>query len=324
MIRLKNLLRAGLLAGLAAACGFAQAQAYPDKPIRLVVPFTPAGSTTLLARIISEHLSPQYGKQILVENKPGAGAHLGAEFVARAPADGYTLLFGTIGIHAAHAIFPKLNYDPAKDLQPVLILVELPLVLVVHPNSPAKTVRDFIGMAKAKPGEINFSSAGSGSSTHLTGELFALMADVKMTHIAYKGSAPAMQDVMGNQVQAMFEQLPTVLPQIQGGRLKPLGVTSKARLPQLPEVPTIAESGVPGYESTSWFTIAAPAGTPAPIIQKLNTDLNAMLKSPEILTRLAGLGMTAVGGSVEFAAKHYATETEKWTRVIRTAKLTAN
>lgn len=313
-----------LLAALLAVCGVAQAQNYPEKPIRLVVPFTPAGSTTLLARIISDYLSPQYGQQVLVENKPGAGAHLGAEFVARAPADGYTLLFGTIGIHAAHAIYPKLNYDPAKDLQPVLILVELPLVLVVHPNSPAKTVRDFIAMAKAKPGEINFSSAGSGSSTHMTGELFAMMADVKLTHIAYKGSAPAMQDVMGNQVHAMFEQLPTVLPQIQGGRLKALGVTSKARVPQLPDVPTIAEAGVPGYESTSWFTIAVPAKTPAAIIQKLNTDLNAMLKAPEVQARLAGLGMTAIGGSVDYAAKHYASETEKWTKVIRTAGLKAN
>ncbi len=320
MLRLKHLLLAFALVVSSAA----YAQGYPEKPIRLVVPFTPAGSTTLLARIISDHLSPKYGQQILVENKPGAGAHLGAEFVARAPADGYTLLFGTIGIHAAHAIYPKLNYDPAKDLQPVLILVELPLVLVVNPNSPAKNVRDFIAMAKAKPGEINFSSAGSGSSTHLTGELFALMAEVKMTHIPYKGSAPAMQDVMGNQVHAMFEQLPTVLPQIQGGRLKPLGVTSKARLTQLPDVPTIAEAGVPGYESTSWFTIAAPAKTPAAIIQKLNADLNSMLKAPEIQARLAGLGMTAVGGSVEYAARHYASETEKWTKVIRTAGLKAN
>lgn len=300
------------------------AQKYPEKPIRLVVPFTPAGSTTLLARMISEHLSPQYGHQIIVDNKPGAGAHLGAEFVARAPADGYTFLFGTIGIHAASAIYPKLNYDPAKDLEPVIILIELPLVLVVHPTSPAKSVKDFIEMAKAKPGDINFSSAGPGSSTHLTGELFAMMANVKMTHIAYKGSAPAMQDVMGNQVHAMFEQLPTVLPQIQGGRLKPLGVTSKARLPQLPNIPTIAEAGVPGYESTSWFTIAAPRGTPAAIIQKFNADLNAMLKTPAVQSRLGELGMTVIGGTPEFAAKHYASETEKWTKVIKTGNLKPN
>jgi len=320
MIRLTHL----LLAGLLALCGAAQAQSYPDKPIRLVVPFTPAGSTTLLARMISEYLSPLYGQQVLVENKPGAGAHLGAEFVARAPADGYTILFGTLGIHAASAIYPKLNYEPAKDLQPVILLVELPLVLVVNPASPAKNVRDFLAMAKAKPGEINFSSAGMGSSTHMTGELFAMMADVKLTHIAYKGSAPAMQDVMGNQVQAMFEQLPTVLPQIQGGRLKALGVTGKARVAQLPDVPTIAESGVPGYESTSWFTIAVPAKTPPALIQKLNTDMNAMLKAPEFVARLAPLGMTPIGGSVDAAAKFYASETVKWTKVIKTAGLKAD
>ena len=318
-----------LLKSLLLACAFAvaapaSAQKFPDKPIRLVVPFTPAGSTTLLARIISDHLSPQYGQQIIVDNKPGAAGHVGAEFVARAPADGYTLLFGTIGIHAAHALYSKLGYDPAKELQPVVILIELPLVLVVHPSSPANNVQEFIAMAKAKPGDINFSSAGSGSSTHLTGELFKIMSGTVLTHIPYKGSAPAMQDVMGNQVQAMFEQLPTTLPQIQGGRLKPLGVTSKARAAQLPGVPTIAESGVPGYESTGWFTIAAPAKTPAAIVQKLNADLNAMLKAPEIQARLGGLGMTIVGGSTEFAAKYYASETEKWTKVIRTGGLKAD
>ena len=317
MIRLKHLLAATALA----ACSAAQAQTFPDRPIRLVVPFTPAGSTTILARFVSEYLSPIYGQQVIVENKPGAGAHLGAEFVARAPADGYTLLLGTIGVHAAYALYPKLSYDPAKDLQPVAVLVDLPLALVVHPTSPAKTVQDFIAMAKANPGGINFSSAGSGSSTHLTGELFKLVAGVNLTHIPYKGSAPAMQDVMGNQVHAMFEQLPTILPQINGGRLKPLGVTGKVRAPQLPNVPTIAESGVAGYESTSWFTVAAPAKVPAVIIQKLNVDLNNMLKAPEWRAKLGELGMSPVGGPPEAAARHFASETEKWTRVIRSGNV---
>ncbi len=317
MFRLKHLLLACALVVSTAA----EAQGYPEKPIRLVVPFTPAGSTTILARFVADYLSPLYGQQVVVENKPGAAGHVGAEFVARAPADGYTILLGTIGIHAASALYPKLAYDPAKELQPVIILIELPLVLIVHPSSSAKTVQDFIAMAKAKPGGINFSSAGSGSATHLTGELFVLMSGTKLTHIPYKGSAPAMQDVMGNQVHAMFEQLPTTLPQIQGGRLKPLGVTSKSRAPQLPNVPTIAESGVPGYESTGWFTIAAPAKVPAAIVQKLNADLNAMLKSPEYRAKLGDLRMTVVGGTTDVAAKYYASETEKWTRVIRTARL---
>ena len=317
--RLRVLLFLSVLASAGASA------AYPEKTIRIVVPFTPAGSTTLVARIIAQHLSPQYGQPIVVDNRPGAGGHVGAELVARSAPDGYTLLFGTIGIHAAHALYSKLTYDPAKDLQPVIILVELPLLLVVHPTSPAKNVQDFIAMAKAKPGAINFSSAGSGSSTHLTGELFKIMTGTDLTHIPYKGSAPAMQDVIGNQVQAMFEQLPTSLPQVQGGRLRALAVTGKNRVPQLPDVPTIAESGVPGYESTSWFTIAVPAGTPAAIVQKLNADLNAMMANPEIRARLTQeLGMTIVGGTPEFAAKHYASETEKWTRVIRSGNLKAD
>jgi tripartite-type tricarboxylate transporter receptor subunit TctC len=317
---------ASVLARLAAAVLLAlplvaSAQAFPEKPIRLVVPFTPGGSTSILARVLADYLSPRYGHQIIVDNRPGAAGHLGAEIVARAPADGYTLLLGTIGIHAAHALYPKLNYDPAKDLQPVIMLVEVPLVLVVHPSSPANSVQEFIAMAQAKPGEINFSSAGSGSSTHLTGELFRAMTGTNLTHIPYRGSAPALQDVAANQVHAMFEQLPTTLSMIQGGRLKPLGVTSKARAPQLPNVPTIAESGVPGYESTGWFTIAAPSKTPAAIINKLNSDMNAALQTPEVRTRLTDLGMTIVGGTPDFAAKYYASETEKWTRLIRSANL---
>jgi tripartite-type tricarboxylate transporter receptor subunit TctC len=318
----RAVLRAGLLACALAFSGAASAQAYPDKPIHLVVPFTPAGSTSILARLIAQYLSPRYGGQaVIVENKPGAGAHLGAEFVAKAAPDGYTLLLGTIGIHAAYALYPNLSYDPAKDLQPVIIAVDLPLALVVNPGFPAKTVQEFVAMAKAKPGEINFGSAGSGSSTHMTGELFQLMSGVKLTHIPYKGSMPAVQDVMGGQTQAMFEQLPTILPQITSGRLRPLGVTSKARAPALPNVPTIAESGVPGYESTAWFTIATSAKVSGPIVQKLNADLNAVLANPEVQAKLKDLGMNAVGGSTDYANKYFASETEKWTRVIRAGNL---
>ena len=259
-----------------------------------------------------------------MENKPGAGAHLGAEFVAKAPPDGYTLLLGTIGIHAAHALYAKLPYDPTKDLQPILVAVDLPLALVVNPAFPAKTVQDFVAMAKAKPGEINFGSAGSGSSTHMTGELFQLVAGVKLTHIPYKGSMPAVQDVMGGQTQAMFEQLPTILPQITSGRLRPLGVTGKNRAPALPNVPTIAESGVPGYESTAWFTVATSAKVPGPVVQKLNAGLNTVLSNPEVQAKLKDLGMSAVGGGTDYAAKYFASETEKWTRVIKAGNLKAD
>lgn len=318
------LLKAGLAACALALSGTAAAQAFPEKPIHMIVPFTPAGSTSILARLLAQYLSPLYNQPVIVENKPGAGAHLGAEFVAKAPPDGYTLLLGTIGIHAAHALYPKLTYDPAKDLQPILVAVDLPLALVVNPSFPPKTVQEFVAMAKAKPGEINFGSAGPGSSTHMTGELFQLMAGVKLTHIPYKGSMPAVQDVMGGQTQAMFEQLPTILPQITSGRLRPLGVTSKTRAPALPNVPTIAESGVPGYESTAWFTVATSAKVPGPVVQKLNAGLNTVLANPEVQAKLKDLGMSAVGGSTDSASKFFASETEKWTRVIKTANLKAD
>ena len=317
------LLKAGLAACALALSATAGAQAFPDKPIHMIVPFTPAGSTSILARLLAQYLSPLYNQPVIVENKPGAGAHLGAEFVAKAPPDGYTLLLGTIGIHAAHALYAKLPYDPAKDLQPILVAVDLPLALVVNPAFPAKTVQDFVAMAKAKPGEINFGSAGSGSSTHMTGELFQLVAGVKLTHIPYKGSMPAVQDVMGGQTQAMFEQLPTILPQITSGRLRPLGVTGKNRAPALPNVPTIAESGVPGYESTAWFTVATSAKVPGPVVQKLNAGLNTVLSNPEVQAKLKDLGMSAVGGGTDYAAKYFASETEKWTRVIKAGNLKA-
>lgn len=317
------LLKAGLAACALALSGTAAAQAFPDKPIHMIVPFTPAGSTSILARLLAQYLSPLYNQPVIVENKPGAGAHLGAEFVAKAPPDGYTLLLGTIGIHAAHALYAKLPYDPTKDLQPILVAVDLPLALVVNPAFPAKTVQDFVAMAKAKPGEINFGSAGSGSSTHMTGELFQLVAGVKLTHIPYKGSMPAVQDVMGGQTQAMFEQLPTILPQITSGRLRPLGVTGKNRAPALPTVPTIAESGVPGYESTAWFTVATSAKVPGPVVQKLNAGLNTVLSNPEVQAKLKDLGMSAVGGGTDYAAKYFASETEKWTRVIKAGNLKA-
>ncbi len=320
----RTLLKAGLAACALALSATAGAQAFPDKPIHMIVPFTPAGSTSILARLLAQYLSPLYNQPVIVENKPGAGAHLGAEFVAKAPPDGYTLLLGTIGIHAAHALYAKLPYDPTKDLQPILVAVDLPLALVVNPAFPAKTVQDFVAMAKAKPGEINFGSAGSGSSTHMTGELFQLVAGVKLTHIPYKGSMPAVQDVMGGQTQAMFEQLPTILPQITSGRLRPLGVTGKNRAPALPNVPTIAESGVPGYESTAWFTVATSAKVPGPVVQKLNAGLNTVLSNPEVQAKLKDLGMSAVGGGTDYAAKYFASETEKWTRVIKAGNLKAD
>ena len=317
----------GLL--VAAACCFAWAssalsQQYPAKPIRIVVPFAAGGTADVLARLVSQRLGAQYAQQVIVDNRPGSGGHVGAEIAARAPADGYTLVVGTIGIHAAYGIYTKLPYDPSKELQPVMVLAEVPCVLIVHPSLPTRSVKEFVALAKAKPGAINFGSAGTGSSTHMTGELFKLMAQTNLTHVPYRGSAPALQELIGGQIQAMFENLPTTLSQISANKVRALGVTGRERSPNLPNVPTVAEAGVPGYESTAWFTVAAPSKVPALIIQKLNADLNAMLNAPEMESRWRDLGITRVGGTPEFAAKYFAAETEKWNRVIKASGIKAD
>ena len=313
----------------AASCALAWvspalSQQYPAKAVRIVVPFAAGGTADVLARVISQRLGAQYSQQVLVDNRPGSGGHVGAEIAARAPADGYTLVLGTIGIHAAYGIYTKLSYDPSKELQPVILLAEVPCVLIVHPSMPTRSVKEFIALAKAKPGAINFGSAGTGSSTHMTGELFKLMAGTNLTHVPYRGSAPALQELIGGQIQAMFENLPTTLAQISANKVRALGVTGKERTPNLPNVPTVAEAGVPGYDSTAWFTVAAPAKVPPAVIQKLNTDLNAMLNAPDMESRWRDLGVTRVGGTPEFAAKYFAAETEKWNKVIKAAGIKAD
>ena len=303
----------------------AQTAAYPSKPIRILVPFSAGGTTDVLARLVGQRLSALYGQQVIVENRTGAGGHLGAETVVRAAPDGYTLMMGSIGIHAAHGIYTKLPYDPATDLQPVILLAEVPLVMLVHPSLPPRTVKEFIALAKSRPGEINYGSAGFGSSTHMTGALFEMMAQVRLAHVPYKGSAPALSDLVGGQIQAMFEVISPVLPHyISSGRLRAQGVTTRQRLQVLPQVPTIAEAGVPGFESTAWYTVAAPAKVPPSIIQKLNADLNGVINAPDMQPRFAELGATKMGGTPEAAVKYFAAETEKWNRVIKTAGLKAD
>ncbi|MGH8619515.1 MAG: tripartite tricarboxylate transporter substrate binding protein [Burkholderiales bacterium] len=313
----------GAMAGAAMAAE-SPAPPYPSKSVRIVVPFAAGGTSDVLTRLLGQRLTPMYGQQVIIDNRPGSGGQIGAEIVARAPADGYTLVSGTIGIHAAYAIYTKLQHDPAKDLQPVIVLAEVPSVLVVHPSMPMKSVKEFIVLARARPGEITFGSAGVGSSTHMTGELFKLTAKVDLTHVPYKGSAPALSDLLGGQIQAMFENLPTLPPHIAAGKLRALGVTSKARSPALPDVPTVAEAALPGFEATAWFTIAAPSKVPAPIVQKLNADMNAVMKQPEVEARFRELGLTRIGGTPEDAAKYFAAETVKWNKVIKAANLRAD
>jgi tripartite-type tricarboxylate transporter receptor subunit TctC len=305
---------------LCTALAGAQTIPYPSKPVRMILPFSAGGTTDILARLVAQRLSVLYGQQVIVDNRTGGGGHIGAELVAHAPADGYTLLIGSIGLHAAFGIYSKLGYDPTADLKPVILLAEVPLVMVVHPSLPTRNVREFIALAKAHPGEINFGSAGFGTSTHMTAELFEMMAGTRLTHIPYKGSAPALADLVGGQIQAMFEVISPVLPQyISTGKLRGLGVTSKQRLAVLPDLPPITEAGVPGYQSTAWYTVAAPSKVPAPIVQKLNADINSIIGAQEFQPRLRELGATLMGGSPEAAAKYFAAETEKWNKVIKTA-----
>ena len=306
-----------VLAAFSAAPGIAQQ--YPTKTIRLIVPFVAGGSADVLGRVLAQRLTQQYGQQMVVENRPGSGGHVGAEAAARATPDGYTIVFGTIGIHAAYGIYSKLNYDPARDLQPVAMYVDVPCVIIVHPSIPVKNVREFIEFAKKNPGRLNFGTAGAGSSTHMVGEWFKIVTGVNLTHIPYKGSAQAMQDLLGGQIEMMFENLPTAIAQIRAGKVRALGMTSKERSPSMPEVVTVAEAGVPGFVATAWFTIAAPAKVPADIIRKLNTDLNAFLKAPEMQARWVELGSVPLGGSPADAEKFFVSEREKWNKVIKIA-----
>ena len=299
--------------------GSAQPAQFPTRPMRIIVPFVAGGSADVLSRVLAQRLSQQYGQQIVVENRPGSGGHVGAEAAARAAPDGYTIVFGTIGIHAAYAIYSKLGYDPARDLQPVALYADVPCVLIVHPSVPVRNVTQFIALAKKQPGRLNFGTAGSGSSTHMVGEWFKLVTSTNLTHVPYKGSAQAMQDLLGGQIELMFENLTTAIQQIKAGKVRALGVTSKARSPSMPDLVTIAEAGVPDFEATAWFTIAAPAKVPADIIRKLNADMNAFLKAPEMQQRWIDMAVVPLGGSPADAEKFFVSEREKWNKVIKAA-----
>jgi tripartite-type tricarboxylate transporter receptor subunit TctC len=298
--------------------------AFPSRPIRIVVPFSPGGTGDILARVMGRGLGTLYGQQVVIDSRPGAGGHIGAELVAKSPPDGYTLVLGTIGIHAAYAIYKKLPYDPAKDLQPVTVIAALPNVVIVHPSVPVTTIAEFVTYAKAHPGAINFGSAGNGSSTHMAGELFKLAAGVELTHVPYRGSAPALNDVIAGQIQAMFENLPTTPPHIRAGEVRALAVTGPRRAPVLPDVPSIVEAGLPDAEATAWFTLAAPAGLPKPVLDKLSADLMGLIGGPEVRAQIRALGAEPVGDTPEHAAQFCATERAKWTRVIVGAGITGD
>ena len=291
---------------------------YPTKPIRIVVPFPPGGTTDILARAVAQKLSETWNQQVIVDNRPGAGGNIGADIVAKAAPDGYTLVMGTVGTHAINPnLYARMPYDHVKDFAPVILVAGVPNVLVVNPSLPVHSVKELIDYAKANPGKLNFASSGNGTSIHLSGELFKTMAGVQMTHVPYKGSAPALADLMGGQVQLMFDNLPSSLGLIKGGKLRAVAVTSSARAAALPDVPTIAESGLPGFEASSWFGVLAPAGTPHDIVAKLNAAIAAWLATPDAKEKLLAQGAIAAGGTPEDFAKHIDRETSKWAKVVK-------
>ena len=303
---------------LACFAAGAFAQAYPTRSIRLVVPFPAGGTTDILARAAAQKLSESLGQAVIVDNRPGAAGNIGADIVAKSAPDGYTLLMGTVGTHAINpGLYAKMPYDHVKDFMPVVLVAGVPNVLVVNPAFPVNSVAELIALAKSKPGTVNFASSGSGTSIHLSGELFKTMAGVDITHIPYKGSSPALTDLMGGQVQIMFDNLPSSLPLIKGGKLRAIAVTSLKRAPALPDVPTLNESGLPGFEASSWFGVLAPTGTPAPVVARINADVNKWLQSPEAREQLLAQGANAAGGTSEQFAAHIRAETEKWAKVVK-------
>src|SRR6266478_3800389 len=303
---------------LALFAGAAVAQAYPAKPIRLIVPFPPGGGTDIAARTIANKLSDNVKWTFVVENKPGAGGNLGVEQAVKSPADGYTLVIGqTSNLAINPTLYAKLPYDPLKDLSPVALIVSAPVVLVVASNSRYRSLGDLLAAAKTDPGGVTFASPGNGTVSHLTGELLQRAAGVKLTHVPYKGASQALTDTLGGQVQSFMSSVPSALSQIRAGRLRAIAVTSANRAQELPDVPTIAESGYRGFEASTWYGLLAPAGTPMTVVAKLNVEVNRLLKTAEMRERLAAEGCEVLGGSPEQFASFLKAEHAKWGRVVR-------
>ena len=324
-------MRARLLAAVAgialfaAALTSAHAQSWPSRGVRIVVPFAPGGSTDLFARLVGDRLATALGQPVIIDNRPGAGGNIGADAVAKAPPDGYTLLMATTGVMAINnAMYKNLSFDAEKDLKPVIYIASITNVLIVPADSTLKSVGDVIAAAKAAPGKLSFASSGSGSSTHMSAELFRLMTGTELLHIPYKGSGLAMPDVISGRVSMMFENMPGVVGYIKSGKMRVLAVTGLQRTPALPDVETVAESGVPGYESLSWSGIAAPAATPPEMIARLNREINAILANPDMRQKLAEQGAQAVGGTPEAFGEHISRERQKWSKVVRDAAIVVN
>lgn len=307
-----------------AGSGAVLAQAYPSKPIKLVVPFPPGGTTDILARAVGGELSKAWGQQVIIDNRPGAGGNIGSEIVAKSPPDGYTLLMGTVGTHSINqSLYSKLSFDPVKDFAPVTLVAAVPNVLVLNAALAEKNkitdVKSFVDYVKAHPGRLNMASSGNGTSIHLAGELFKTQTKTFMVHIPYRGSAPAITDLLGGQADLMFDNLPSAMPYIKAGRLKALGLTSAKPSPALPDVPPIAQVGgdLAGFEASSWFGILAPAGTPPDLVNKLQQEIAKALSSPAVKEKLVAQGADPVGNTPEQFAAHIQAETRKWAKVVK-------
>ncbi|MCW0233895.1 MAG: tripartite tricarboxylate transporter substrate binding protein [Ferrovibrio sp.] len=312
-------LAAVTLAGiLPAAVSDARAQAFPSKPVTMVVPFPAGGTTDIVARLTAQKLSEAWGQPVIVDNRAGAGGNIGSAMVAKAAPDGYTLLMGTVGTHAINAsLYAKMPYDVVKDFTPVTNVAAVPNMLVVTPDLPVKSVKELIDYGKKNPGKLNMASSGNGTSIHLSGELFKVMTGVAMEHVPYKGSAPALTDLMGGQVQVMFDNMPSALPHVKAGKLRAIAVTTATRSPAMPELPTIAEAGVPGFEAASWFGLLAPAGTPKEIVAKIHADVVKAMKTTDLTEKMAQQGAVAVGYTPDEFAAYIKTELAKWEKVVK-------
>ena len=323
MTATSRLLLAAASFGLIVGGDPAQAQDYPSRPVQMIVPFSAGGAVDAVGRLMAQKLSDRLGKPVIVENRPGASGNIGANAVARSPADGYTLLMAAVTNYAINAPLQpaQVTYSLEKDLSPVAIVGNVPLMLVVNPAVPATSLQQFIQLAKAKPGQLTFASSGNGSTEHLAGELFKKLAGVDMLHVPYKGGAPAVADVMGGQVSAMVATTPNVLPNVKSNRLRALVIAMPARNAQLPDVPTAAEAGLPGFEVASVYGILAPAGTPQAVVNKLAGELNAILQMPDTVERLQQLGIEASYSSHDDAARRVRAEFAKWGKVIQDANI---
>ena len=312
------ILRSVLTAAALACTGTAFAQSFPEKPIRFVVGFTPGGPSDILARALGQKLAERWNQQVVVENRPGAGGNVAAEAVARSAPDGYTWLLGNNSILATNqTLYRSLPYDPVKDFAPVSLVAMQPNILVVNPQLPVNSVTDLISYARKYPGKLNYASSGSGAAAHLAGELFKTMAGVDLVHVPYKGAQPALTDVIAGQVQVMFATSASVIPFVKAGKLRALAVTTARRSPSVPDLPTVSEAGVAGFEAITWHGVVVPAATPAPLIERLNHDIVAVLGAPDLRERLAALGAEVLAGTPREFADYIAAEIPKWAKVVR-------